>query len=77
VADRLGFDYVDEAIVSSAAAKGGISPTDVADAEKRKSVLSRLVRELGGTAGPDSYGFAGLSSPYLEGATPLRSAMHR
>ncbi len=69
VADRLSFDYVDEAIVSGAAAKGGISPGDVADAEKRKSVLSRLVREMGRTAGPDSYGFAGLSSPDLEGVT--------
>ena len=56
--------------MSSAAAKGGISPSDVADAEKRKSVLGRLVREMGRTAGPDSYGFAGLSSPYLEGVTP-------
>ena len=70
VADRLGFDYVDEAIVSSAAEKGGISPSDVADAEKRKSMLARLVREMGRTAGPDGYGFAGLSSPYLEGVTP-------
>ena len=69
VADRLGFDYVDEAIVSGAAARGGISPSDVADAEKRKSVLVRLVREMGRTAGPDSYGFAGLSSPYMEGVT--------
>jgi hypothetical protein len=69
-AERLGFDYVDEAIVSSAAAKGGISPGDVADAEKRKSALSRLVRELGRTAGPGSYGFAGLSDPSIEGITP-------
>ena len=69
-AERLGFDYVDEAIVSSAAAKGGIAPGDVADEEQRKSALSRIVRELGRTAGPDSYGFAGLSTPYLQGLTP-------
>lgn len=69
-AERLGFDYVDEAIVSSAAAKGGIAPGDVADEEQRKSALSRIVREIGRTAGPDSYGFAGLSTPYLEGLTP-------
>jgi cytidylate kinase len=69
VADRLGFDYVDEAIVSGAAAKGGISASDVADAEKRKSVLGRLVREIGRTAVPDRYGFAGMSSPDLEGVT--------
>jgi cytidylate kinase len=69
-AERLGFDYVDEAIVSSAAAKGGIAPGDVADEEQRRSALSRIVREIGRTAGPDSYGFAGLSTPYLEGLTP-------
>jgi hypothetical protein len=70
VAERLGFDYVDEAIVSSAAAKGGIALGDVADEERRRSVLGRIIREIGRTAGPDSYGFAGLSSPYLEGVTP-------
>jgi cytidylate kinase len=70
VAERLGFDYVDEVIVARAAAKGGIAPGDVADEEQRKSVLGRIVREIGRTVGPDSYGFAGLSSPYLEGLTP-------
>ncbi|MGH3076591.1 MAG: cytidylate kinase family protein, partial [Gaiellaceae bacterium] len=32
-AERLGFDYVDEAIVSSAAARGGIAPGEVAEEE--------------------------------------------
>ena len=32
-------------------------------------MLGRLVREIGRTAGPDNYGFSGLSSPYLEGVT--------
>lgn len=70
VAERLGFDYVDEEIVARAAAKGGIAPGDVADEEQRKSVLGRIVREIGRTVGPDSYGFAGLSAPYIEGVTP-------
>ena len=70
MAERLGFDYVDEEIVSRAAAKGGVAPADVADEERRKSVLGRIVREIGRTAGPDSFGFAGLSSPYMEGVTP-------
>jgi cytidylate kinase len=69
-AERLGFDYVDEAIVSSAAARGRVAPGDVADEEQRKSALGRMLREFGRTAGPDSYGFAGLSSPYIEGVTP-------
>lgn len=70
VAERLEFDYVDEAIVSRAAAKGGIAAGDVAGEEQRKSLLGRIVREIGRTAGPDSYGFAGLSGPYIEGVTP-------
>jgi len=70
VAERLGFDYVDEVIVARAAAKGGIAPGDVADEEQRKSMLDRIIREIGRTVGPDSYGFAGLSAPYLEGVTP-------
>ncbi len=69
-AERLGFDYMDEAIVSSAAARGGIAPGEVADVEQRKSALGRIFRELGRTAGPDSYGFAGLSNPYIEGVSP-------
>ena len=67
VAERLGFDYVDEAIVARAAEKGGVAPGEVADEERRKSVLDR---EVGRTVGPDSYGFAGLSKPYFEGVTP-------
>jgi cytidylate kinase len=70
VAERLGFDYVDEGIVARAAEKGGVAPGEVADEERRKSVLDRIIREIGRTAGPDSYGFAGLSSPYFEGVTP-------
>lgn len=70
MAERLGFDYVDEGIVARAAEKGGLAPGEVADEERRKSVLDRIVREIGRTVGPDSYGFAGLSSPYFEGVTP-------
>ena len=46
VADRLGFLYVDDDIVARAAARGGISPADVADAERRKSLVGRLLESL-------------------------------
>jgi cytidylate kinase len=46
VAERLGFLYVDDDIVARAAARGGISPADVADEERRKSFVSRLLDAL-------------------------------
>ena len=56
VAARLGFLYVDDEIVARAAAKGGIGPDDVADEERRKSLVARVLEvmalgsaELGGS----------------------------
>ena len=46
VAERLGFLYVDHDIVARAAARGGIRPADVADAERRKPLVSRLLEAL-------------------------------
>jgi uncharacterized protein len=46
VAEGLGFLYVDDDIVARAAARGGISPADVADAERRKSLVARLLDAL-------------------------------
>jgi cytidylate kinase len=66
VAERLGFRYIDDEIIAQAAAKGGISPADVADEEKRKSAMSRIVGEFGRAAVPDSYGIAAMSRPYEE-----------
>jgi cytidylate kinase len=43
VAEQLGFLYIDDDIVARAAARGGISPADVADEERRKSLVGRLV----------------------------------
>ena len=70
VAERLGFQYVDEEIITRAAAKSGISPGDVADEEKRKSMLSRLVQEIGRGAAVESYGLSGMAGPPIEGPAP-------
>jgi cytidylate kinase len=68
VAERLGFQYVDEEIVAQAAAMGGVSPADVADEERRKSLMSRLLRELGRGVAVNSYGIPrGAGEP--EGST--------
>ena len=70
VSERLGFVYIDEEIVARAAVKGGISPGDVADEERRQSALGRLLKEIGGGAVAESYGIAGPAAPYAEGPTP-------
>ena len=46
-AEQLGFRYVDEEIISIAADKEGFEPQIIADAEKRKGALARLVEGLG------------------------------
>ena len=64
VAERLGFLYVDEGIVSRAAAKAGIDAKAVADEERRKSLVGRVLK---GLALPGGEGWA------LSGVAPLPS----
>jgi cytidylate kinase len=47
VADRLGFAYIDEEIVSRTAARSGIDAAAVADEEARKSLVARMLEALG------------------------------
>jgi cytidylate kinase len=70
VSERLGYTYIDDEIIARAAAKGGISPGDVADEEQRKSALSRLLQEIGRGAAAESYGLAGTAGLNAEGSTP-------
>jgi cytidylate kinase len=46
VADELGFLYVDDEIVARAAAKAGVGPAEVADAERRRSWTTRALDAL-------------------------------
>jgi CMP/dCMP kinase len=46
VADRLGFRYIDEEIITLAAEKEGVDPELVADTERRRGFLSRLFSGL-------------------------------
>ena len=52
VAERLGFRYVDDEIVAQAAAKGNFSHVEVADAEKRRSFVLRLIEQIGRASTP-------------------------
>jgi cytidylate kinase len=57
VADRLGFTYVDDDIVAWAATKGGISPGEVADEERRKSLVTRLLDVMASSSATELGGF--------------------
>jgi cytidylate kinase len=47
VAERLGFQYVDEEVISEAAAWADLDPAFVADAERRKPFVARLLGAIG------------------------------
>ena len=47
VAERLGFQYVDEDVISEAAAWADLDPAFVADAERRKPFVARLLGAIG------------------------------
>src|ERR671935_1911009 len=58
VADRLGFLYVDAEIVARAAIRGGLDPAVVADAERRRSLVRRVLDAFAETGGSGWGGFA-------------------
>jgi cytidylate kinase len=47
VAERLGFRYVDEEVISEAAKWADVDPAFVADAERKKSLVDRLLGTVG------------------------------
>ena len=55
VADRLGFRLVDEEIVARAAEKENLDPNDLADVERRKSLLERILRDLGSVGDAEAF----------------------
>jgi hypothetical protein len=63
VADKLDVRYLDEEIIAQAAAKGGVSPADVADAERRRSLLSRVLSELGSGHEAQGWAVTGVAPP--------------
>jgi cytidylate kinase len=68
VADGLGFRLVDEAIVLRAAREAGVEPKVAVDAERRRTLLARLVEGLG-SAAPGAAASAGFVPIGLEYTT--------
>jgi cytidylate kinase len=52
VADRLGFRYVDEEVIGEAAEWADLSPAFVADVERRRPLVARMLGHIGGQASP-------------------------
>lgn len=59
VAERLGFRYVDEEIIETAAKNHGLDSGLVADVERRKTLLARLLDDLASAPMLDPSGTAG------------------
>jgi cytidylate kinase len=75
VADALGFRLIDEGIVAQAAAEAGVDPQVVADAERRTTVVARLLEELSTSGTAASYSLAGFFVPDPEASTPSADAL--
>jgi cytidylate kinase len=58
-AERLGFRLIDAEIVARAARRAGIGPDVVADIERRRSFVARLLADLGPAIDIAAAGFAG------------------
>jgi cytidylate kinase len=68
VADKLGFRLIDEEIVTRAAENQNVDVADLADVERRRSLLARILREAatGAAVGsPDAVALFGLE-PQLD-----------
>ncbi len=65
VAERLGFLYVDEEIISRAAVKAGIDAGTVSDEERRRSLAGRVLQGLA-EAGSGAWALGG-AAPLLAG----------
>ena len=63
VANRLGFRYVDEEIIELAAKKHGIDTGVVADAERRKNLLARILDDLATAPMLDPTGAGAIMAP--------------
>jgi cytidylate kinase len=70
VAATLGYRTVDEEIIAHAAAKGGVTPADVADEERRKSTLTKILNELGRGLAVDTYGLSQVGTTIEETLPP-------
>ena len=81
VADQLEYRFVDEEIVQQAAESEGVSVEELADVERRRTFLDRILHGLSLAGGADGYmvGVAGVAPPALSGidAGSLRALIQK
>ena len=79
VAEKLGFRLVDEEIVTRAAENQNVTVDELADVERRKSLLSRIVREvaLGAATGPAEMFVTAYAAEPQPGKNSLRSLIRQ
>jgi cytidylate kinase len=73
VAHELGFRLINEQVVARVAWEAGVNPEVVADVERRKSVLARVLGGLGDVAPAATAGLSGF--PLVGDPTPSRDAL--
>ena len=73
VADRLGYRFVDEEIVQEAAESQGVSVDELADAERRMSVMERLLKNLALAGSAAGYMGGGAGVPIVSVGSDPRS----
>jgi hypothetical protein len=73
VAHKLGFRLINEQVVARVAWEAGVSPEVVADVERRKSVVARVLGGLGNVAPAATAGLSGF--PFVDDPAPRRDAL--
>lgn len=73
VAHKLGFRLINEQVVARVAWEAGVDPGVVADVERRKSVVARVLGGLGDVAPAAAAGFSG--SPIVDDPGSRRDAL--
>lgn len=73
VAHELGFRLINEQVVARVAWEAGVNPEVVADVERRKSLLARVLGGLGDVAPATTAGLSGF--PLVDDPAPRREAL--
>ena len=75
-AKRLGFRYVNDEVITTAAQVAGVTPEDIADVEHSRPLVERIIMALARTATP-SLEEVGVTSDFLPASATDESPIYR